>query len=159
MIAPCEETELDLNESRSRETKLPAMMRVVLAWFMVVLIGDPVCCCVIHAKAAPPAVEKSDLPPCCRERLGDATGSVPEKEKDPASPACPCARKCGAVVSEKLALPLPTPRSWTGEIPEPSACPELFARSPDLLLLSLPPPEDPVSNFPPFRVCYGVFRC
>ena len=134
-------------------------MRTLLAIFMVVLIGNPVCCCAFVPLHAESDVAKTDLPPCCQARLAaesdpDDTGGTEEP-----SPKCPCAAKLGFLTADKVFAPAPLPVRWVPAIPvgtEVSAWLRGPRRSPG----AGPAPGALVAvPAPPPRILYGVFRC
>lgn len=134
-------------------------MRALLAIFMVVLIGNPVCCCAFAMPDERPAAVSSDLPPCCQARLalGEATRDSDGKEEP--SPKCPCAAKLGFVTAEKAFAPPPLPMKG---IPAILATGECFGIDQDKLEVfeAGPAPGAVItSSPPPPRILYGVFRC
>ena len=126
------------------------MPRAVPALLMVLLIGNPICCCAVDAPQAEAA------PTCCQEQ---AAHGVPAPPEDP-RPVCPCARNTGVVVADKMLVPSPTaplPLPDLAPSAEGALSPHLFA-APSLASLRTEPP--PGSGPPvPLHVLYGVFRC
>jgi len=130
-------------------------MRVVLAILMVVLIGNPVCCCVF-AHSGPIAVE---MPSCCQDRLSAMSASDPLEEEEVPTPACPCSKKIGIVSPDKAYLPVPLIQTWFPTIPVEIDFASLVPRLPDFQGKAVPPPASLLSESPPPRLLYGVFRC
>lgn len=133
------------------------MGRITLAFLLVVLIGNPVCCCAL-GHCAPSTEVRTDsdspLPPCCRAKLAE---QCPDSEEAPEGP-CPCRNNCLATGSE----PIQAPGAPVG-VPLPSVRPvESFHFHAILPPLphTMPPTEiRSVAPAPPARILYGVFRC
>lgn len=134
------------------------MVRELIALVMVLLIGNPFCCC---AFAVDPAAVDSSLPACCRAKLAEAAADSP---KTPASGDeiplnCPCLKEPGIVATSELLLPMAqvaTPASalhFQGTAMLPAA------REPSRGRLLHPGRYGPDATAPPFRLLYGVFRC
>lgn len=132
-------------------------MRALLAIFMVVLIGNPVCCCAFAMPEARPGAA-ADLPPCCQARLD--TGSTRDSGNEELPPKCPCAAKLGIVAAEKVLAPPPLA---VQEIPAPLATAERLRLHPENRpIFGSGPGAGPLfAEFrpPPPRLLYGVFRC
>ena len=111
-------------------------MRVVLAILMVVLIGNPVCCCVF-AHSAPAAAEK---PTCCQERLPERGAPVPSEEEELPVAPCPCTKKIGIVSPDKAFLPAPVVETWLPAVPFQIDFASLVPRLPDFRGRAVPPP-------------------
>ncbi len=129
--------------------KSRVMLRAIPALFMVLLIGNPVCCCTLAG------TKEEARPACCQERAGGAD-STPAEES---LPTCPCAKRMGAVVADKLLVPLPVLLA-----PLPSLLPNterlIFLErclAPVDSSWTKPPPG--YGSPEPFHVLYGVFRC
>lgn len=135
-------------------------MRALLAIFMVVLIGNPVCCCAFVSHHVERESVNADLPPCCQARLAAQAAEEGRRGGDESpSPACPCAAKLGFVTADKVFAPVPpsaacpAPSSeWTDFAGPVPGIREAF--SPDPV-----PGIQPASLSPPPRILYGVFRC
>lgn len=134
-------------------------MRALFAIFMVVLIGNPVCCCAFAMPEGRSEAAPSDLPPCCRARLAAREETQDSGGKEEPSPGCPCAVKLGFVSAEKAVAPPPQP---VKEIPALLAAVQVFRLdSVDRTLYGTGPGSRMflVASQPPPRLLYGVFRC
>lgn len=134
------------------------MVRGLIALMMVLLIGNPFCCCAF-AQGSPAA--DSSLPACCRAKLAEAATDSPKTpvsgEEVPLT--CPCLKEPGIVATGELLLPVAqvsTPASalhFHGMAMLPAA------REPSRGHLLHPGRYGPDATAPPFRLLYGVFRC
>lgn len=134
-------------------------MRALFAIFMVVLIGNPVCCCAFDVPEERPEAIPSDLPSCCQARLAQRSDSRDSDEKEKPLPRCPCAAKLGFVTAEKAVAPPPLPVKGIPAIlaAADSSGFDLGKRAvfeagsaPGTVIPAFPPPP---------RLLYGVFRC
>jgi hypothetical protein len=127
---------------------------------MVVLIGNPVCCCAfaacgVRCEGATELTEpKEALPPCCRAK---AEQSCPDSDEVP-SHSCPCAKKLGATPTEPLVVPEPSAGAPL-PAPRPDGSLSLHLPKADAFLALRPPDEADSGAAPPVRLLYGVFRC
>ncbi len=125
------------------------MLRAIPALLMVLLIGNPVCCCAVAAPRAETA------PSCCQE-LAAEDGSAPAEAP---RHTCPCARKAGVVVADKLLVPPPVLL-----MPLPALLPDgpgslaLVPSAASSLSSRIEPPPRAAPPVP-LHLLYGVFRC
>lgn len=134
-------------------------MRALLAIFMVVLIGDPVCCCGIASSTLGTAKDDANLRPCCREHLRDPVpgDSAPGKEKLPVP--CPCSKKLGVVSPAVPSIPLPQSVYWKTIFWTQGDPVTWRSRARAFQGPGKPPPGELSVESPPTRILFGVFRC
>jgi len=146
---------ITLNEWRARETTFCGMVKGITAVFLVLLIGNPLCCC---AAGAPRVADfpADSLPSCCQAKLDQ--DSAPERDGRDSFP-CPCTKFVGMVSGERgyfttlAALdPFPALREARTDY-RISRHDEVIAG----MIRSGPPVSD--LPFVPFSILYGVFRC
>lgn len=128
------------------------MLRGPIAILMVMLIGNPVCCC---AFAGADDRSGEEAASCCQ--AGSGSPAPLEDEESPVS--CPCAKKAGVVAPDKLAVPAPAVLAWLPPLranrdrcalPVPSAAPVGLPEASFRTLRAKAPPP---------RLLYGIFRC
>ena len=135
------------------------MVRGFTVLMMVLLIGNPFCCCAFaHASSA----ADSALPACCRGKLdAGATGAdaaVPGQNRE-APLNCPCLKEPGVVAASELLVP-----AAQISTPAPSFHFHGMAMLPAAKEMSRghllhPGRYGPDATAPPLRLLYGVFRC
>lgn len=134
-------------------------MRTLLAIFMVVLIGNPVCCCAFVPHQAESDVAQTDLPPCCQARLAAEADPGGTGGTEEPSPKCPCAAKFGYLTADKVFAPALLPVPWVPAIPVGTEI-AVWLRGPRASPGAVPAPGALVAvPAPPPRILYGVFRC
>lgn len=134
------------------------MVRGLIALTMVLLIGNPFCCCAF-AHGSPAA--DSSLPACCRAKLAEAATDSPNTPVPGGEVplTCPCLREPGIVATGELLLPVAQastpapPPHFHGMAMLPAA------REMSRGHLLHPGRYGPDATAPPFRLLYGVFRC
>jgi hypothetical protein len=129
-------------------------MRAFLAIFLVMLIGNPVCCCAFARMHGDCEVEAARLPTCCQARRDGS----PEKEVPPAE-SCPCAKKVGIVATDKVFPPSIVPLKWIPAIPVRTDYAGLDRHESGFRSGTSSPPAFLTVGSPPPRLLYGVFRC
>lgn len=142
-----------LNKGRRHETIISAMARIITAAFLVLLIGNPFCCCAFITSSASKPSEVS-LPPCCQATLDVAPAS---EEETPLS--CPCQKSPGLISQSDVLLPVAQvmlPVSVVNS-DESVILPSARELSPPHVLH--PGRSGPLAATPPFHLLYGVFRC
>ncbi len=134
------------------------MARGLTALMMVLLIGNPFCCCAFgHGVTA----QEEVLPSCCRAKRDAASGTT---DRDPASNeeaplSCLCRKAAGVIAHDEVLVP-------AARMIAPAPVFAFFGT--DLLPLAArysrghllhPGRYGPVVTAPPLRVLYGVYRC
>jgi len=134
------------------------MVRGLIGLMMVLLIGNPFCCCAF-AHGSPAA--DSSLPACCRAKLAEAAADSPKTpvsgEEVPLT--CPCLKEPGIVAASESLVP-------PAQISTPAPSFHFFgmamlpaAKEMSRGHLLHPGRYGPDATAPPFRLLYGVFRC
>lgn len=134
-------------------------MRAFLAIFLVLMIGNPLCCCAFARTQGCCEAEAVELSPCCQARLEvSPTGHVPEGEESPGK-SCPCTAKVGIVAADKVVPPPHSQVKWIPEIPVQTDYAGLDAHELDFRGGASSVPAFLTVTPPPPRLLYGVFRC
>ena len=128
------------------------MMRGFIALLMVVLIGNPVCCCAFSGEKVS---TEEEVHSCCKALDDPAAPS-----DDDGSPAnCPCSKKAGVVAPDKMAVPAP---SLSLRVPPMLAHDNFLSgivnpsRSVKVLRC---PPRFSAATGPPLHLRYSVLLC
>ncbi len=134
------------------------MARGLIALMMVLLVGNPLCCCVFgHGVTA----QEETLPSCCRAKL-DAASSTSDRgpaSSEEAPLSCLCRKGAGVIAHDevlrpaaRLIAPLPVFAFYGTELLPPAT---RYSRG----QLLHPGRFGPVVTEPPLHVLFEVYRC
>lgn len=134
-------------------------MRAFFAIFLILLVGNPLCCCAVSFPSGDSRAEVASLPSCCQARLaGVPVEEEPAPEPSPGMP-CPCTAKVGIIPVDKLVVPTAVPGIRIPAIPLQTVFASLDRREQICRFLSSGSSVSPAAMSPPPRLLYGVFRC
>lgn len=131
------------------------MARGVLALFLALLIGNPICCCAFGYPGGTDSAAAA-LPSCCKAKPG---GSPQPDQRSEDSPPCPCRKSPGVATGDEVYATVLFPSGLAPAARETGAA-VMFSRPADAIGASIR--SGPSGGYAPsasFQVLYGVFRC
>lgn len=134
-------------------------MRAFLAIFLVLMIGNPICCCTFARMHGDCEVDTAELPSCCKARRDVSPADYPLEKEVPPAESCPCAKKVGIVASDKVFPPPIFPLRWIPAILVRTDYAGLDRYENVFRSGTSPVPDFLMVDSPPPRILYGVIRC